>query len=104
MRRGFTLLEVILAVLVLQLGVLGVAGLLELTSRTLTRAELVESAVTRAEGVLDSLRGVRSVEAGSRPFPGGVVVWWSSGPELTLRALAADSTTLFEVVGITPAP
>lgn len=73
--RGFTLLEVVLALVILEVGVLGVAGTLLLASRTLRRAETLERAVARAEGVLDSLRGGAVIGSGLVAFEGGEVLW-----------------------------
>lgn len=55
--RGFTLLEVVLAVVVLEIGILGVATTLMVASRRLSAALEREHAVVLAVTVLDSLRG-----------------------------------------------
>lgn len=52
-----------MALLVLEVAVLGVLGTLLLASRTLRRAERLERAAGQAEAVLDSLR--RGAEPGS---------------------------------------
>ena len=75
MRRGFTLLEVIVALLVLEVGVVGVVGALVLASSTLARAEALERAVATTEGILDSRARTRSAGADSVLYPAGRVSW-----------------------------
>jgi type II secretory pathway pseudopilin PulG len=76
MRRGFTLIEVVVALLVLEVAVLGVLGALVVASRTAGRAERVERATDRVEAVLDSLRqGGAVVGSDSTAWAGGVVRW-----------------------------
>lgn len=55
LRSGFTLVEVLVALVVLQVGLLGVVGTLLLASRTLRRAELTEWAVAEVQRTADSL-------------------------------------------------
>jgi Tfp pilus assembly protein PilV len=104
MRTGFTLLEVVLALLVLEIGVLGVAGTLLLASTTLTRAETLERAVARAEGVLDSLRSDGAPGLGGAPFAAGEVVWsvGDSG-RMDLRAIGPNGEILLGVISVLPA-
>ncbi len=75
MRGGFTLLEVIVALIVLEVGVVGVVGALVLASSTLARAEVLERAVATTEGILDSLARTRSAGADSVLYPAGGVSW-----------------------------
>ena len=76
-RSGFTLLEVVVALVVMEVAVVGMVGSLVLASATMTRAESLERTVATAEGVLDSLVGAASVGADSVAFDGGWVVRWS---------------------------
>lgn len=55
LRSGFTLVEILVSLVVLQVGLLGVVGTLLLASRTLGRAELVEWAVAEVQRTADSL-------------------------------------------------
>lgn len=105
MRRGFTLLEIVIALLVLELAVIGAVGLFVLASATLVRAERIERAAALAEGVLDSLVLERSPVAGEA-IHGGGHVRWKVGPEgeLSLFALGPAGDTLFDVVTIGRAP
>lgn len=54
-RRGFSLVEVIVALTVLSIGLLAVASSGLLAGRMLREAELIEAVGNRASGVLDSL-------------------------------------------------
>lgn len=72
---GFTLLEVVVALLVLEVAVVGVVGALVLASSTLARAEVVERATATVEGVLDSLARTRSAGADSLSHDAGKVHW-----------------------------
>lgn len=75
-RGGFTLLEVVVALMVLELAVVGVLGTVLLASRTLHRAERLERAAGHAEAILDSLRGGADPDTVSRTA-GDVRISWS---------------------------
>lgn len=79
MIRGFTLLEVIVALVVLEVGMLGVLGTILLASRAMVAAEVVESAVLEAQRVVDSLDTDGLSGAGERPARWGRVSWSESG-------------------------
>jgi predicted small integral membrane protein len=53
--EGFTLLEVIFALLVLNVGLLGVLGMLWMSAQTFTRARLLQDQVLTASALTDSL-------------------------------------------------
>jgi len=72
---GFTLIEVVVALIVLEVAVVGVLGSLVLSTRIMHQAESVERATARAEGVLDSLSAGASPGAGNHEFEGGAVEW-----------------------------
>ncbi len=55
--RGFTLVEVVVALLVLEVGILAAAGTMVMATRTLGLAEMRARAATSIESVLDSLDG-----------------------------------------------
>ena len=100
---GFTLLEVVVALVVLEVGVLGVAGTLYLASRTLTRAETLERAVARTEGVLDSLRRGAEPGAGRTTFMAGVVGWSvSDSGRFDLLATGPAGEVLFRLRSALP--
>ncbi|MDX1568513.1 MAG: prepilin-type N-terminal cleavage/methylation domain-containing protein [Longimicrobiales bacterium] len=75
MRGGFTLIEVIVALIILELGLLGVAGLALHAHGLLSEASFRSRAVAVAAEIADSLAsaGVRS--GGTRSFVGGSASW-----------------------------
>ena len=88
MTRGFTLIEVVMALLVLQVAMIGVLGTLVVAARTMRRAEHVERATERAESTLDSLRGGAREGRDSSDFRGGTVRW-TVGADGTLALTAS---------------
>jgi len=80
MKTGFTLLEVVVSLLLLEAAVLAAVGTLAVASQTLTEAEQVGRAVIEAEGVLDSLARVDTPADGSRTWALGTVDWTGEGP------------------------
>jgi prepilin-type N-terminal cleavage/methylation domain-containing protein len=103
-RGGFTLLEVVVALVILEVGVLGAAGTLLLASRTLTRAERLERAVAYAAAVLDSLSAGARPGAGARAHFGGEVRWSvDSTGAVKIAALAGVADTLLAFSGVVPA-
>ncbi len=74
-RRGFTLVEVLVALVILEVGLLGVVGTLVMASRTVTLASLHERGVGAVESVLDSLASLTGTGSGVRSVPGGAVSW-----------------------------
>jgi hypothetical protein len=83
-------MEVVVALLVLEVAVLGLVGSLVLASATMTRAESLERTVATAEGLLDSLVGSASVGADSVAQDGGWVVRWSLDDSGRVSLLASD--------------
>lgn len=79
MRKGFTLVEVVVALLILEVCLLGVFGILVLANRSLTRAEMLESATATLEGVADSLASAVRLESGQRVIAGADTVVWEAG-------------------------
>jgi Tfp pilus assembly protein PilV len=102
---GFTLLEVVVALFLIEVAVMGAVGTLTVASRTLGEAERLERTVMEAEGVLDSLAGVADPEAGTRPVPGGTIEWTidATGTVL-LHAVETDGAVRLEVTSATRAP
>ena len=89
MRAGFTLIEVVVALIVLEVAVVGVLGSLVLSSDIARQAETVQYATARAESVLDSLRGGAEVGQGAVTFPQGIVAW-TVGTDGVVRVVAMN--------------
>lgn len=105
MRAGFTLMEVVVALLLLEVGVLAAAGTLQVASRTLAEAERLERAVVEAGGVLDSLGRVSGPSAGSRSLPFGEVAWSvDDSGTVTLTAETLAGAPLLAVTSAARAP
>ena len=103
--RGFTLIEVVMALLVLEVGLLGVVGMFAAATSTMTRAETLERAVAEAQGVLDSLAVDGGAGGGARLFRGGEVSW-SVDRAGFIRIIGLDSNadTLLVVVSVVGVP
>ncbi len=72
---GFTLVEVVVALVVVEVGLLGVLGSLVLAARTLSQAEMLERGTAEVHRVYDSLStGARAGE-GEREAPPGWLRW-----------------------------
>lgn len=105
MTRGFTLLEVVVAMPLLAVAVLAAVGTLAAASRMLADAEHLERAVLESQGILDSLSGLPAPMAGSRAFTGGELVWTvDSTRVVTLVATSLAGDTLIEVTSAVRAP
>jgi prepilin-type N-terminal cleavage/methylation domain-containing protein len=95
-RRGFTLAEVLIALLLFAVGVLGLAASGTAIAVQAGSARQVSDAAHLAGRVLDSLRGVpcRSVTAGTRSEGPATVRWTAAGGPATVRVRAVlDLTT-----------
>jgi type II secretory pathway pseudopilin PulG len=100
---GFTLLEVVVALLVLEIAVVGLVGTLVLASATLTRAETLERVVATAEGVLDSLAGDASVRADSSVSAGSTVTWLvDDSGRVRVRATDATGSPILDLESVLP--
>ncbi len=90
--RGFTLMEVVVSLVVLEIGVLAMMGTLLLASRTMTAAEIRETAVLEALRVADSVGIDGPVVPGRRVLPWGRVEW--SGPDAgdAARVVVVEAT------------
>ncbi len=87
--RGFSLPEVVVAVVVLSVGVLAVAGLISASLETIARARAMDAVTLRLESAVDSLIAAGFVEDGGTDLSsGGRVSWeevdlegWGTRPE-----------------------
>jgi type II secretory pathway pseudopilin PulG len=74
-RHGFSLAELLVALLVFQVGLLGVAGLVLLAQRNLMRAEITVRGVLEAQLAADSVRAAGGDGSGSMDYPWGGISW-----------------------------
>src|SRR5262245_56332935 len=74
-RSGFGLIEVIVALTLLSVGLLGVAGSAVLAGRLIREADADEQAMSEAMPVLDSLTLQRTPSSGSRQAGRARLVW-----------------------------
>lgn len=111
-RAGFTLVEAMLAIVLLCTGLLATAALGTVSLRSWRRAGELAAAVVAAGEVADSL-GIFGVSVGgSRQYPWGALTWDDPVPlggrllQVVIRASAHDSTRaeLLRVTATVPAP
>lgn len=77
-RAGFTIIDTLTALLVLELALLGLAGVLASGERLLTRGRLATRAAAQGRHLLARMAradSVCSAPSGSRAFPGASVRW-----------------------------
>jgi Tfp pilus assembly protein PilV len=97
-KGGFTLLEVVVALLVLEVALVGLVGTLVLAASTLTRAETIEMAVASADGLLDSLARADTAAADSMAFGSGTIVWSvDDSGRVSVRALDVHGREVLDV-------
>jgi hypothetical protein len=80
-RGAFVLVEVVVALVLLAVGVLAMAGLLRITAAEASDADLRERLLWRVTQTADSLLAGEASGAGIRELPGGGRVRWSLGPK-----------------------
>lgn len=91
-RGGFTLVEVIVAVVLLSVGLLASVSMVSLAARTLGEARRVSLAGAAAESLTDSLlRSGRTGASGMREYPWGVLRWGPGERPGESRVVATDS-------------
>lgn len=98
-RRGFSLVEVIVALTLLSVGLLGISAAGLLSARWLNDAQLREAAVNRATSLLDSLvihdiAGAALVQ--SVPYR---LSWQASDSTVSVTATLPDGTS-FQLDGV----
>lgn len=92
-RQGFTLIETMVALIVLAVGVLGAAATATLAARLLREAEAREGATVFGSAVLDSLLLVEAPGEGERVEGRYRARWRATGRTLTLEVTFHDGTT-----------
>jgi type II secretory pathway pseudopilin PulG len=89
MRRGFSLVELLLALLLLQVGILATAGMVLISQQNFRRAELTLRGLLEAGWIADSLARAGGGESGTISFPWGEIRWSpESAPVPSIRASA----------------
>jgi Tfp pilus assembly protein PilV len=83
---GHTLVEVIVALLVLEVGLLGATGMLVLASASMRRAGLIEEGAAQAAEVADSLERIEQRGSGSVERGVWRITWEPAGPMTRVRA------------------
>jgi len=86
--------ELVLALLVFQVGLLATAGMILLAQRNLLRAELTVRGILEAGLVADSLERMGEIGSGLRPYLWGEVSWAPASDEIGGLTVVAFSTLL----------
>jgi len=73
--RGFSLIEVIIALVILEVGLLGATGVVWIAAITMGRAWALEAGVASAEGVADSLSLGAVPGSGELAVDHGALTW-----------------------------
>ena len=99
-RRGFTVVEVLVALLIVAVGLLGVAGSSALALRSASAAMREQSAVARARTRLALIEsgGCGSAVSGENHLATGLVDRWTVGP-LTSGVRLLDASADWDDVG-----
>lgn len=104
-RKGFTLVEILVAMVVLEVGLLGVVGTLWLAATTLHRAESLEAGVAAMERAYDSLQAVPSPGSGRMPSPAGEVRWRvEAGGEVRIEYREGGDSVVAALYALAGAP
>lgn len=99
MKRGFSLIEVVIALVILSIGCGAALSLVVTASNRLQRAWLLELALARSAEVADSLGDLGGMaSSGGTTEPWGSLRWGGGGGGTVLRAwLGADSSGVPDV-------
>jgi prepilin-type N-terminal cleavage/methylation domain-containing protein len=105
-RRGFALVELLVALAILGVGLLGVVGTLLAARRALTSSEHLHVATQTAAGIADSLLAVRAPGAGMLATEWGRIRWSAEPDGIGVRAEDGDGAPLLEwwIPAESPAP
>ena len=94
---GFTVLEVLVGLVVLEVALLGAVGTLTLAQRLLASAELLHLATQGTAEVADSLENAGSVQAGGLITDWGRVRWMSLGEQTSVYGEGPGGELLVEM-------
>jgi type II secretory pathway pseudopilin PulG len=96
--RGFTLVEVVVALLVLEVSILGALATMAAAAETWRRAERLERATGAVETVLDSLRGDGTEGASARVVDDVRIRWTvSDSGSVEIEAIDPADSSLVRV-------
>jgi type II secretory pathway pseudopilin PulG len=98
---GFTLLEVVVALMIVQVGIIGSLSLMVLASHTVTRAEQVERAVAVAAALADSLSTAAGIDSSEVEEAGLHSVWFGAPSRFEVWVEAESGDTIRLVAGST---
>ena len=102
MKSGFSLLEVIVALVVLEVAVLGAVATVVVASRTMTEAEAIERTVSALEGTADSLSMAATPGQGDKNVAGGRIHWSVESDGGFVVEFSRDERVWFRVAGVVP--
>lgn len=91
-RAGFTIVEVVVAVMILSVGVLGLAGAAAIVTRMMGASEMQSDASTVAAARFETLRGTRCPLASGSASSAGINERW------TVQALGNAGYRMYEVM------
>ncbi|KPJ83573.1 MAG: hypothetical protein AMS19_03895 [Gemmatimonas sp. SG8_23] len=94
---GFTLAEVVVALVVLQIGVLGAMSLVVSARNTMTGAEQAERAVAVGAAIADSLSTERAIMPGEVVLDGVAADWSATGRHFRVRVFGEGGDTIVVV-------
>ena len=91
---GFTLVEVVVALVVLQIGVLGAISLVVSARDTMTGAEQAERAVEVGAAIADSLSSEAAIMPGEVVLDGVAADWSATGRHFRVRVFGEGGDTI----------
>jgi len=94
MKNGFSLVELVLALVLFQVGILATAGMVLLAQRNLLRAEVIMKGIFEADLVADSLGRSGENGSGRRRYSWGEVSWTPTSDQLGGLTVVAFSFLL----------